>query len=59
MKCTTCKGLVVLDDKVTIHHIIPRRMGGKKKKIALCRNPCHDIADKIADAIYPQEVKVQ
>lgn len=53
--CYGCGGT----QNLTIHHIIPKRIGLKTTIILLCRHPCHDIADKIATTIYPKEVTLK
>lgn len=50
-KCLGCKQ----KKPMTIHHIIPKRDGGKEKIVKLCR-ACHNIADIIANVIYPLDV---
>ena len=53
----TCIGCGTKDN-LTIHHIIPLREGGKKDIVLLCRTPCHNIADKIANVLYPKQIKI-
>jgi len=45
--------------EITIHHIIPKRVGGKELVIGLCRNPCHNLADLISKSIYPEQVVIK
>ena len=53
--CYGCGGT----QNLTMHHIIPKRVGLRTQFIILCRKPCHDIADKIATTIYPKEVTLK
>ena len=60
-KCETCGSM----EDLTLHHIIPKRVLKKMKpeerdgkKILLCRK-CHNLADKMAEAIYPKEVEIK
>lgn len=50
-----CKGCSTTEN-LTLHHIIPKRAGGKKT-IVLCRY-CHNIADRLADSLYPKQLAI-
>jgi len=53
--CKACGGTT----NITLHHMIPKRTGIKGKKVLLCRTPCHNIADMIANVIYRNEVTIK
>ena len=46
--CQGCK----TQANITLNHIIPKREGLKTRVIILCRK-CHNIADELADTLYP------
>lgn len=53
LKCLFCPTTTNL----TKHHVIPKRMRKRTKLVVLCR-PCHNIADMIANVLYPMEVEI-
>ncbi|MEK6818834.1 MAG: hypothetical protein AABY10_02775 [Nanoarchaeota archaeon] len=59
-RCSACGKENVYNDgiEITLHHIIPRRAGGKELIVGLCRTPCHNIADIIVESLYPNQVDV-
>lgn len=46
-------------ENLSVHHVIPKRTGLRTRKVILCRHPCHDIADKIANIIYAKHVTLE
>lgn len=53
-RCSICKEI----NKIQQHHIVPKRLGLKTRKISLCPR-CHKIADLIANTIYPKDIIIE
>lgn len=52
-KCRFCSEI----RNLSIHHIVPKRTKKKTKKVILCQR-CHEIADAIANELYPQQIDI-